>query len=66
MIAVSVTDAGGAETVPKVTYADEDAVRGRGLVMVSMLAHNVAIRADSHGHTITAELVATRSGGHRW
>ncbi|MFJ2174470.1 ATP-binding protein [Streptomyces sp. NPDC087851] len=66
VIAVSVTDAGGSDTTPKVTYADDDALRGRGLDMVSTLAHHVSIHANDQGHTVTAELLTLHPGAHPW
>ncbi|MFD5111150.1 hypothetical protein ACFWNG_02335 [Streptomyces sp. NPDC058391] len=60
------TDGGVSETTPKVTYADEYALRGRGLGMVSMLAHSVAIHDNGHGRTVTAELLAGPYGAHPW
>ncbi|MFI1014230.1 ATP-binding protein [Streptomyces sp. NPDC020965] len=65
VIVVSVTDAGKSCTAPEVTSADAAAVHGRGLEMVSTLAHKVAIRDNGHGHTVTAELL-TDARGHRW
>ncbi|MGW6605259.1 ATP-binding protein [Streptomyces sp. NPDC055036] len=66
VVAISVTDAGGSETTPKVTYADQDALRGRGLGMVNTLAHFVAIHDNGRGHTVTAELLAGPPGTHPW
>lgn len=63
VIALSVTDGGGAGTTPKAEHPEGDAVRGRGLELVDALAHRVAVR-NSHGaHTVTAELFTdTRLG----
>jgi anti-sigma regulatory factor (Ser/Thr protein kinase) len=70
VIAVSVTDAGGSVTTPKITYADDDAQCGRGLDMVSKLAHSVTIhsngRGRGRGRTVTAELITSRPGSHLW
>ncbi|MGW2953820.1 ATP-binding protein [Streptomyces eurythermus] len=64
VVAVSVTDDGGAATAPKVEYQDHDAERGRGLGMVSALAHRVIVHDTDQGHTVTAELYAdVRLGG---
>ncbi|MGW1604583.1 ATP-binding protein [Streptomyces eurythermus] len=58
VIAVSVTGDGGAATAPKVEHQDENAERGRGLGMVSALAHRVVVHKTDQGHTVTAELYA--------
>ncbi|MDP9682422.1 anti-sigma regulatory factor (Ser/Thr protein kinase) [Streptomyces griseoviridis] len=63
VVAVSVTDDGGTDTVPEVEHQDQHAEHGRGLGMVSAIAHHVAVHATDHGHTITAELFTdTRPG----
>ncbi|WP_432158610.1 ATP-binding protein [Streptomyces sp. bgisy153] len=65
VVAVSVTDDGGTGTAPKAEHQDHDAEHGRGLGMVSALAHRVVIHDSDHGHTVTAELFAdARHGGH--
>ncbi|MFF9898878.1 ATP-binding protein [Streptomyces longispororuber] len=57
VIALSVTDGGDAGgTAPKVEHPDEEAVHGRGLGMVSALAHRVVVRNSDGAHTVTAEL----------
>ncbi|MER6462913.1 ATP-binding protein [Streptomyces sp. NPDC001228] len=59
VVAVSVTDDGGGRTAPKVNrveHQDQDGEHGRGLGMVSALAHRVVIRESQAGHTVTAEL----------
>ncbi|RDG35553.1 ATP-binding protein [Streptomyces corynorhini] len=66
VVAISVTDAGGSNTTPKVTYADQDAQHGRGLGMVNTLAHTVAIHGNGRGHTVTAELLTGLPGAHPW
>ncbi|MFI5758157.1 ATP-binding protein [Streptomyces sp. NPDC051569] len=66
VVAISVTDAGGSETTPKVTHAGQDALHGRGLGMVSTLAHTVAIHDNGRGHTVTAELLTGLPGDHPW
>jgi anti-sigma regulatory factor (Ser/Thr protein kinase) len=63
VIALSVTDDGGTGTAPKVEHQDQDAEHGRGLGMVSVLAHRVVVRSSQNGHTVTAELFTdTRPG----
>ncbi|MFJ6906859.1 ATP-binding protein [Streptomyces griseoluteus] len=65
VVAVSVTDDGGTGTAPKVEHQDQDAEHGRGLGMVSVIAHRVVVHDSDHGHTVTAELYAdARQGGH--
>ncbi|MFE1315498.1 ATP-binding protein [Streptomyces sp. NPDC058755] len=65
VVALSVTDDGGAGTAPKVEHQDQDAEHGRGLGMVSAIAHRVVVHDSDQGHTVTAELYAdTRRGGH--
>ncbi|MFF5534085.1 ATP-binding protein [Streptomyces cinerochromogenes] len=65
VVAVSVTDDGGTATAPKVEHQDQDAEHGRGLGMVSAIAHRVVVHDSNQGHTVTAELYAdTSSGGH--
>ncbi|MFH8771674.1 ATP-binding protein [Streptomyces sp. NPDC017958] len=58
VIALSVTDDGGAATAPKVEDQAEDAEHGRGLGMVSAIAHRVVVHDSDGGHTVTAELFA--------
>ncbi|MFF7751901.1 ATP-binding protein [Streptomyces sp. NPDC007971] len=65
VVAVSVTDDGGAASAPKVEHQDQDAEHGRGLGMVSAIAHRVVVHDSDQGHTVTAELFAgTHGGGH--
>ncbi|MEU6540652.1 ATP-binding protein [Streptomyces sp. NPDC047000] len=65
VVALSVTDDGGTGTAPKVEHQDQDAEHGRGLSMVTALAHHVVIHNTHDGHTVTAELYTdTRPGGH--
>ncbi|MEV1022190.1 ATP-binding protein [Streptomyces sp. NPDC050264] len=63
MIALSVTDAGGTNTAPKVTQQDhdQDAEHGRGLCLVHALAHRVVIHHSEIGCTVTAELFTAAS-----
>jgi anti-sigma regulatory factor (Ser/Thr protein kinase) len=65
VVALSVTDDGGTGTAPKIEHQDQDAEHGRGLSMVTALAHRVVIHDTHDGHTVTAELhTDTRPGGH--
>lgn len=65
VVAVSVTDDGGTATTPKVEHQDQDAEHGRGLGMVSAIAHRVVVHDSDQGHTVTAELYAdAHPGGH--
>ncbi|MDO0934460.1 ATP-binding protein [Streptomyces sp. DG2A-72] len=65
VIALSVTDDGGTGTPPKVEHEDQEAEHGRGLGMVSVIAHRVVVHDSNGGHTVTAELFTdTRAGGH--
>ncbi|AEY90343.1 regulatory protein [Streptomyces hygroscopicus subsp. jinggangensis 5008] len=64
VVAVSVTDDGGTDTAPKVEHQDHDAEQGRGLGMVSAIAHRVVVHSSDQGYTVTAELYAdARLGG---
>ncbi|QES42494.1 hypothetical protein DEJ49_17265 [Streptomyces venezuelae] len=65
-IALSITDDGDVETAPKAEHPDEEATHGRGLGMVSALAHRLVVRNSDGGHTVTAELFtdAQPPGGH--
>ena len=65
VVAVSVTDDGGTGTAPKIEHQDQDAEHGRGLGMVSAIAHRIVIHDSNGGRTVTAELFThTRRGGH--
>ncbi|MFF4799723.1 ATP-binding protein [Streptomyces sp. NPDC001351] len=65
IVALSVTDDGGAGTAPKVEHQDQEAEHGRGLGMVSAIAHRVVVHDSDGGHTVTAELFAgPHTGGH--
>ncbi|AXE86581.1 ATP-binding protein [Streptomyces sp. Go-475] len=67
VVALSVTDAGGTGMSPKVEHQEQDAEHGRGLSMVTALAHRVVIHNSQAGHTVTAELFASaRPGGRTW
>ncbi|MEU3293077.1 ATP-binding protein [Streptomyces longwoodensis] len=69
VVAVSVTDDGGTTTAPKVEHQDQEAEaeHGRGLGMVSAIAHRVVVHDSDHGHTVTAELYADATqGDHPW
>ncbi|WP_330289719.1 ATP-binding protein [Streptomyces sp. NBC_00576] len=65
VIALSVTDDGGTGTAPKVEHRGQEAEHGRGLGMVSTLAHRVVVHGSQGGYTVTAELFTdTCPGGH--
>ncbi|MEU6373385.1 ATP-binding protein [Streptomyces sp. NPDC046909] len=65
VVAVSVTDDGCTGTAPKVEHQDQEAEHGRGLGMVSVIAHRVVVHDSDGGHTVTAELFTdARMGGH--
>ncbi|MFF3276302.1 ATP-binding protein [Streptomyces chrestomyceticus] len=65
VIALSVTDDGGAGTIPKVEDQDEEAEHGRGLGMVNAIAHRVVVHCSQGAHTVTAELfTSSRPGAH--
>ncbi|WP_330305974.1 MULTISPECIES: ATP-binding protein [unclassified Streptomyces] len=65
VVALSVTDDGGTGAAPKVQHQAEDAEHGRGLGMVSVIAHRVVVHDSHNGHTVTAELFTdTRPGDH--
>ncbi|WP_435227006.1 ATP-binding protein [Streptomyces sp. Tue6028] len=65
VVALSVMDAGGSGSAPKVEHQDQDAEHGRGLGMVSAIAHRVVVHDTNGGHTVTAELFTRpREGGH--
>ncbi|MFE9612085.1 ATP-binding protein [Streptomyces sp. NPDC006012] len=65
VIALSVTDDGGTATAPKVEdqAEDADAEHGRGLGLVSAIAHRVVVRNSHGGYTVTAELFTQPSMG---
>jgi anti-sigma regulatory factor (Ser/Thr protein kinase) len=65
VIALSVTDSGGTGTAPKAEHQDDEAEHGRGLGMVTALAHRVVVHGTKGGYTVTAELfTGTRPGDH--
>jgi anti-sigma regulatory factor (Ser/Thr protein kinase) len=65
VIALSVTDDGGTGAAPKAEHQDQDAEHGRGLGMVSAIAHRVVVHSTQNGHTVTAELFTEhRIGDH--
>ncbi|MFD9001127.1 ATP-binding protein [Streptomyces sp. NPDC059582] len=65
VVALSVTDNGDASTAPKAEHQDQETERGRGLGMVSAIAHRVIVREHDGSHTVTAELFAGQpAGGH--
>ena len=64
-IALSVTDDGGTGSAPAVEHQGQEAEHGRGLGMVSVIAHRVVVHDSDDGHTVTAELfTGAREGGH--
>ncbi|MGW5662861.1 ATP-binding protein [Streptomyces sp. NPDC003758] len=65
VIALSVTDDGGTDSAPKVERPREDAVHGRGLGMVSAIAHRVVVHDSHGGYTVTAELFKQPGPGGR-
>ncbi|MFD1663111.1 ATP-binding protein [Streptomyces caeni] len=67
VVALSVTDDGGGATAPKVEDQDGEAEHGRGLGMVSVIAHRVVVHDSDGGHTVTAELFTDgHPGGPLW
>jgi anti-sigma regulatory factor (Ser/Thr protein kinase) len=67
VVALSVTDEGGTGSAPKVEHQDQEAEHGRGLSMVSALAHRVIVHDSHGGYTITAELLTDgHPGGSLW
>ncbi|MFD5908021.1 ATP-binding protein [Streptomyces sp. NPDC002611] len=67
VVALSVTDAGGAGMFPKVEHQGHDAEHGRGLGMVTALANRVVVHGSHGGYTVTAELFASaRPSGSAW
>lgn len=56
VVSISVTDSGGTKTAPTVEHPADEATHGRGLAMVTALAHQVETHGDQHGHTVTAHL----------
>ncbi|MET9410539.1 ATP-binding protein [Streptomyces sp. NPDC002935] len=65
VIALSVTDDGGTGSAPAIEHQDQEAEHGRGLGMVSVIAHRVVVHDSDGGHTVTAELFTwARRGGH--
>ncbi|MEH0429211.1 MULTISPECIES: ATP-binding protein [Streptomyces] len=65
VIALSLTDGGGTGTAPKAEHQDDEAEHGRGLGMVTALAHRVVVHGSEGGYTVTAELfTGPRPGDH--
>ncbi|MFK8911653.1 ATP-binding protein [Streptomyces sp. YS-3] len=56
-VAVAVTDSGGRPEGPRVTEATEEAIHGRGLSIVMVLASRLAVTGGEAGRTVTAELL---------
>ncbi|MGV9885298.1 hypothetical protein [Streptomyces sp. NPDC003006] len=63
MVALSVTDGGGTGTAPEAQHQDEEAEHGRGLDMVSAIAHRVLVHDSDHGLTVTAALYTQAGHG---
>ncbi|MEV0120623.1 ATP-binding protein [Streptomyces sp. NPDC050703] len=63
VVALSVTDGGATGTAPKVEHQDEEAEHGRGLDMVSAIAHRVLVHDSDHGLTVTAALYTQAGQG---
>ncbi|MGW1976089.1 ATP-binding protein [Streptomyces sp. NPDC001889] len=57
VVALSVTDEGGTGSAPRLEPPDDESEHGRGLGMVSELAHRVIVHGTYGGHTVTAELL---------
>ncbi|WP_431784470.1 ATP-binding protein [Streptomyces chumphonensis] len=53
-VSVAVADAGNTTTSPRVTHADESSTHGCGLHIAALLATDLTITRDHHGHTVTA------------
>lgn len=67
VVCVSVTDAGGAKSVPMVTHPSDEDTHGRGLRMVAALAQRVETHGGEDGRTVTAYLYgSTRTDGSPW
>jgi anti-sigma regulatory factor (Ser/Thr protein kinase) len=60
LVSISVTDSGGTKTAPTVEHPDADETHGRGLAMVTALAHHVETHVETHGHTVTAHLTTAK------
>lgn len=60
LVSISVTDSGATKTAPTVEHPDTDETHGRGLAMVTALAHHVETHGDQHGHTVTAHLTTAK------
>ena len=66
-IALSMADGGDVGMAPKVEHQDQGAEHGRGLGIVSAIAHRVAVNETDADHTVTVELfTSARAGGHLW
>jgi anti-sigma regulatory factor (Ser/Thr protein kinase) len=59
-VEISVTDAGGTPTAPRLAWPDEEDTHHRGLLVVNALAQHVEIRGDHRGRTVTAHLFHNR------
>ncbi len=59
-LTITVTDAGGTATEPRITHPNTTEPHGRGLALVQALATTLTIRGNQHdGHAVTAELSRT-------
>lgn len=59
-VSISVTDTGGTKSAPTVEHPGAEETHGRGLAMVTALAHHVETCGDQHGHTVTAHLATAK------
>ncbi|WP_093787951.1 ATP-binding protein [Actinacidiphila guanduensis] len=59
-VEISVTDAGGSPSAPRLAWPDEEDTHHRGLLVVNALAQHVEIRGDRAGRTVTARLFHDR------
>jgi anti-sigma regulatory factor (Ser/Thr protein kinase) len=58
-VTVSVADRGGTNHPPGIEQAAQDATSGRGLTLVTAVAHHIEIYGDEHGRTVSAHLIRT-------
>lgn len=61
VVSISVTDSGGTKSSPTVERPGAEDIHGRGLAMVTALAHHVETRGDRNGRTVTAHLTPGRN-----
>jgi anti-sigma regulatory factor (Ser/Thr protein kinase) len=55
-LTLAVTDRGTSTTSPHITRPEADTPHGRGLAIVTLLATDLDITRNPHGHTVTAHL----------